>query len=66
MDNYCFMLEALMKSQGLTQEVLAKKLGISATNISRWINGHVCPTVETVVKLCRCLKCTPNDLIKLD
>lgn len=66
MENYKFMLRDLMKSKNLTQMELAEMLGLKYQNISRWINGHVCPTIDTVAKICKCLNCTPNDLIKLD
>ncbi len=66
MENYKFTLSDLMRDKNLTQIDLAEMLGIKSQNVSRWTTGKVSPTVETVVKLCRCLNCTPNDLIKLD
>lgn len=65
MKNCDFILEKVMKEKGFTQEALAEMLGIKIPNISRWINGHVCPTIDTVAKICKCLNCTPNDLIVL-
>lgn len=66
MKNCNFLLEKVMKERGFTQEALAEKLGIKIPNVSRWINGHVCPTIDTLAKICRCLDCTPNDLIIID
>ena len=66
MDSFEFRLRDIMASRGVTHSQLADMMKIRQQNVSRWTTGKVSPTVETVVKLCRCLNCTPNDLIKLD
>ena len=65
MDSFEFKLRDIMASRGVTHSQLADMMKIRQQNVSRWTTGKVSPTVETVVKLYRCLNCTPNDLIVL-
>lgn len=37
------LLKQLRKSLGLTQEAMAKKLGVSFTSVNRWEKGHTRP-----------------------
>ena len=48
------------KELKLTQEDLSKLTEISINQISNIENGHSVPTVDTIVKLSRALKTTPD------
>ena len=65
MEKYVLKLKEVMQSKGITHIRLAEMLGIKNQNISRWTTGKICPTIDTLVKLCRCLDCSPNDLIEI-
>lgn len=49
-------LKAWRKSEELTIEALAKKIGLTKTAISRFENGHDFPSSETVKALAKVLK----------
>lgn len=40
-----------MRVHGISQFKVAKRSGFHPTHVSRWMNGHVKPTLETMVKL---------------
>ena len=46
----------IRRDQGVTQEALAEKLGVSTQWLSRVENGHENVTVETMVKVAKALK----------
>jgi DNA-binding Xre family transcriptional regulator len=52
-----------MRERKLTSLSLALAAGISPITISRLLNGHKMPLVETIVKICKPLGASPNDLI---
>ena len=47
----------------ITQEELAKKLGISTKTIGRWESSSECPKTVDLKKLSSILKCETNDLL---
>ena len=51
------------KEQNLTQEQLAKKLGITYKAVSKWECGKGLPDASIMVELCKILKITVNDLL---
>lgn len=40
-----------MQAEGVSQYALAKKLGISQSTISNWLNGKKEPSIESLWKL---------------
>ena len=48
---------------GLTQNMVAKKLGTSRVTISRWESGINDPDLDTVRELSRLYWCTTDDLL---
>ena len=56
-------VKELREELGLTQGQLSIKSGVSKSYISEIESGKYDPTVSIVCKLCKALKCTPNDLI---
>lgn len=56
-------LRAVRNSAGRTQEWLAESIGLSVEMVSRIERGRTLPSVETLIRLCTALSCTPNDLL---
>lgn len=50
--------------KGLTQEQLAESISVSSVQIGRIETGKNACTIQTLLKLCRILNITPNDLFK--
>lgn len=53
----------LRKEQGLTQEALGEKLGVTNKTISRWENGNYMPDIELLVPLGELLGVSVNELL---
>lgn len=51
------------KEQGMTQAVLAKKLGISDRAVSKWETGKSMPDSGIMLELCGLLKINVNELL---
>ncbi len=56
-------IAALRKEQGLTQEQLGEKLGVTNKTISRWENGNYMPDVEMLSLLSKEFGVSINELI---
>ena len=53
----------LRKSQGLTQEALAEKIGVNPITVSQWERGKYSPTASNVPKVAKALGITPDCFI---
>ena len=53
------------KQAGLSQEELAKRLGLTRQAISRWESGAALPTVDNLVELARVLGVSVDELLQL-
>ena len=51
------------KKQGMTQAVLAEKLGISDRAVSKWETGKSLPDSGIMLELCKLLKINVNELL---
>ena len=56
-------IAALRKEQGLTQEALGRKVGVSNKTVSRWENGNYMPDIELLVPLGEVLGVSVNELL---
>lgn len=56
-------IAALRREQGLTQEQLAEKLGVSNRSISRWENGNTLPDYSLLQALSGVLKVSTAELL---
>ena len=56
-------LAKLRKEQGLTQEELGEKLGVTNKTVSRWENGNYLPPVEMLQMLSNLYGLTINEII---
>lgn len=53
----------LRKEQGLTQEQLGEKLGVTNKTVSRWETGSYMPPVDVLLELSRVLSVSINELL---
>ena len=56
-------IAALRKEQGLTQEALGQKLGVTNKTVSRWENGNYMPDIELLIPLGELLRVSVNELL---
>ena len=59
-------LRELRKRNGLSQEELAEKLGVSRQAVSKWENGSGYPELDKLMVLCDLFHCTMDALLKGD
>ncbi len=53
---------ALRRKNGLSQEQLAEKIGVSRQAISKWEGGLATPELEKLKALCACFQITMDEL----
>jgi len=58
-------LREMRIERGLTQPVLAGRVGTSASNISDLERGIKVPTLTTIARLAYALECSVTDLVKV-
>ena len=56
-------LSAIRLQHGLTQAELAEAVGVTTDHISHVENGTNGISLELILKICRTLKITPNDIL---
>ena len=56
-------LEALRLMHGLTQAELAEAVDVTTNHISHVENGSSGISLKLILKICRALKITPNDIL---
>lgn len=56
----------LRKKSKMTQDVLAKKVGVSRQSVSKWGNGESYPEMDNILILCNIFNCKINDLVHED
>lgn len=64
MGNFPNNLANLRSKRQLTQEALAKRVGISQSAIWQYENGEATPKIEIAIKLAECLGTTVENLVK--
>lgn len=58
-------LAAERTRRGMTQEGLAARLGVTTQQVSRWELYQAEPRAETLIKLSKIFKCSPEYLLGL-
>lgn len=56
-------LIVLRKNNGLSQEELAEKLGVSRQSVSKWESNNTYPETDKIVQICNLFDCSMDDLI---
>lgn len=60
-------LDAVLAARGMTGKELARRIGVSETQLSLFRSGKVRGVrFSTVAKMCAVLECTPGDLLGYD
>ena len=59
-------LQILRKSNHLSQEQLAEKVGVSRQSVSKWENGEAYPEMPNILALCTIFHCRIIDLIDIN
>lgn len=57
-------IKQLRKQRGLTIRELSEESAVSRSYISQLETGQKIPTIDTLCKLAKALKCRPEDLYK--
>ena len=60
---FCDNLQYLRRRDGITQEELAEKLGVSRQSVSKWETGDAYPETEKIIALCRMFGVSMDDLM---
>ena len=53
-------LRECIRRSGITQKELAKKIGVSAQTVSKYMKADVFPALDTFAKLCSALDVSAN------
>lgn len=61
---YGYTIRNARNALGLSQEALAKKVGVSAIAVTNWESGRARPDMDSVNVLCKTLGFTPNAFFK--
>lgn len=56
-------LKAFMRRSFVTNQRLAKTLGVATTTVDRWLSGETPPRACDIAPICQLLGVTPNELI---
>ena len=56
-------LKQIIEDKGVRVEGLANSLGINKTTIYRWINGEREPKIDNIMKLCKALGISIEDIM---
>lgn len=56
-------LTALRRMQGFTQAELARRCGLKPAAVGLFEQGRRTPCIKNLLKLCKGLQCTPNDIL---
>lgn len=59
-------IRAARKVAGVSQKELAERLQVHQKDISRWENGAHVPTVEMLVKICRELNASADEILEIE
>ena len=62
--NLADRIQALRKGQGISQEELADRLGVSRQAVSKWESEQSTPDVEKIIHLGECFGVTTDYLLR--
>ena len=63
MENIAKNLSQVITSSQKPQSQIADEIGVSQSMVSRYATGKKFPALDTLVKLCRALDCTYEDIL---
>ena len=59
-------IQQLRKKEGLSQEALAERLGLSRQAVSKWESGTAIPSIDNLVELSKIFAVTVGELLQLE
>lgn len=62
--NFAANLQLLRQKQGMSQEVLAEKLGVSRQSVSKWESAAAYPEMSTLITLCELFHADLDTLLR--
>ena len=62
-NRFALRLAELLKRRRMTQRDLADEAGITASAVSRYVNGSREPHLSALIAICEALGTTPNELL---
>ena len=57
-------LKKMRLKRRLSQEEIAKKMGVTPATVCRWENGEFLPRADKLIALAKVLKCSVSALLK--
>lgn len=63
--NFANNLKNIIKNTKITQQEIANKLGTTQQTISRWVQGINEPDLTMLVRLCKILNVSADELLDL-
>lgn len=57
-------LKKMRLKRRLSQEDIAKKMGVTPATVCRWENGEFLPRADKLIALAKVLKCSASALLK--
>lgn len=57
-------LKKIRLKRRLSQEDIAKKMGVTPATVCRWENGEFLPRADKLIALAKVLKCSVSALLK--
>ena len=63
---YIEIIKNILISHNLSQEKLAKILGVNQTTVGQWILGNKKPSYDSILALYKHFGVTPNELFGID
>ena len=58
------MIRELRRRKDITQEELAKRIGVGHSAVAKWETGKCKPTADKLVKVADVLGCTVDELLR--
>ena len=66
MDYYIEIIKNILITYNLSQEKLAKKLGVNQTTVGQWLLGKKKPSFDSIMALYENFGVTPNEIFGID
>ncbi len=65
LENIQLRLRAVIRQSSLTQKEIAKKIGVSAQTVSKYMSVNVFPALDTLGRLCQVLDISADYILGL-
>lgn len=59
-------IKEVRESKGLSQTIVAEKLGVSKQSVANWENGNVMPSIDMLIKISRYFNVSSDYLLGME